>query len=52
MPIAAAAARMTGGTGPSRPGGVATTISSTPATWAGMADMSSDEGSGAVPPGT
>ncbi len=33
-------------------GGVQTITVSTPATRAGMADMSSEEGSGAVPPGT
>jgi len=52
-PQTAAAARITGGTAPvPRPGGVVTTISRTPATCAGMALISSDEGSGAVPPAT
>ena len=37
---------------PALPAGVQTTTSPTPATRAGMAAISSEEGKGAVPPGT
>jgi len=48
MPHSQAAARMAS----AGLGGVHTTMRLTPATWAGMTDMSSDEGRGALPPGT
>src|SRR5947209_10091535 len=47
----AAAARIASGTVPSRRGGVASTTSSTPATRAGMAVISTVDGYGARPPG-
>ncbi len=43
---------MAGWTEPSFDGGVTATRRPTPATPAGMASISSDENSGAVPPGT
>lgn len=53
-PASAAATRMYGSM-PGLPpvaGGVTMTISGTPATWAGMTFISTDDGYAALPPGT
>ena len=51
-PASAAAARTVSSTVPSARGGEHTTTSGTPATRAGIAVMSTDDASGARPPGT
>ena len=47
-----AAVSVTGFTRPSFPGGVTITMRSTPATWAGIIFMRTEEGYAALPPGT
>jgi hypothetical protein len=52
MPRIPAAASVAGSGAPADVDGVATTIDGTPATCAGTTVMSSEEGRGALPPGT
>jgi hypothetical protein len=52
MARSAAAASVAWGTEPSGPGGTHRAISGTPATWAGMAVISTVDGYTARPPGT